>query len=72
MTNNTNNGELFCLLSSRKIAVLIRTAEGVVCYAGPGIQQEPAKAIAMARTDDVDWDKACREFRGAVESSNGG
>ncbi|WP_199930502.1 hypothetical protein [Sedimenticola thiotaurini] len=41
-----NDGELFCHLSSARIAELIRTAEGAVCYAGPGIQQEPAKAIA--------------------------
>ncbi len=45
MTNNMNNSELFCHLSSGRIAELIRTAEGAVCYAGPGIQQEPAKAM---------------------------
>lgn len=41
-----NNNELFCHLSSVRIAELIRTAEGAVCYAGPGIQQEPARAMA--------------------------
>lgn len=41
-----NHGELFCHLSSARIAELIRAAEGSVCYAGPGIQQEPAKAMA--------------------------
>lgn len=41
-----NQDELFCHLSSAGIAELIRTAEGSVCYAGPGIQQEPAKAMA--------------------------
>lgn len=40
-----NNSELFCHLSSGRIAELIRTTEGAVCYAGPGIQQEPAKAM---------------------------
>ena len=45
MTNNTNNSGLFCHLSSGIIAELIRTAKGAVCYAGPGIQQEPAKAM---------------------------
>lgn len=40
-----NNGELFCHLSSAGIAALIRSAEGSVCYAGPGIQQEPAQAM---------------------------
>ena len=41
-----NDGELFCHLSSSRIAELIRAAEGAVCYAGPGIQPEPAKAMA--------------------------
>lgn len=41
------NGDiLFCYLSSAQIAELILTAEGSVCYAGPGIQIEPAKAMA--------------------------
>lgn len=41
-----SQGELFYHLSSAGIADLIRTAEGSVCYAGPGIQHEPAKALA--------------------------
>lgn len=41
-----NQGELFCHLSSADIAELIRTAKGSVCYAGPGVQQEPANAMA--------------------------
>jgi hypothetical protein len=41
-----HDGDLFCHLSSTRIAVLIRAAEGAVCYAGPGIQLEPAKAMA--------------------------
>jgi hypothetical protein len=41
-----NNGELFCHLSSATIADLIQAAEGSVCYAGPGIQQKPAEAMA--------------------------
>ncbi|MGO8756285.1 MAG: hypothetical protein ACLQHK_13795 [Gallionellaceae bacterium] len=36
---------LFCILSSTKIAELIRSANRSVCYAGPGIQEEVAKAI---------------------------
>ncbi|RLJ21979.1 hypothetical protein DJ031_01750 [bacterium endosymbiont of Escarpia laminata] len=36
---------LFCHLSSGQIAELIRTAEGSVCYAGPGIQKGPALAM---------------------------
>lgn len=40
------NIELFRHLSSADIAELIRTAEGSVCYAGPGIQREPARAMA--------------------------
>lgn len=41
-----NQEELFRHLSSAGIADLIRTAEGSVCYAGPGIQPEPAEAMA--------------------------
>lgn len=41
-----NPEALFCHISSGTIADLIRTAEGFVCYAGPGIQTEPAKAMA--------------------------
>jgi hypothetical protein len=40
-----NQGELFCHLSSARIAELVRAAKGSVCYAGPGIQDEPAKAM---------------------------
>ncbi len=40
-----NNDTLFCHLSSDRIADLIRPAGGLVCYAGPGIQMEPAKAM---------------------------
>lgn len=41
-----NNGDLFCHLSSTRIAALIRAAKGTVCSAGPRIQPEPAKAMA--------------------------
>jgi len=41
-----NNDGLFCHLSSARIADLIRAAQSSVCYAGPGIQVEPAKAMA--------------------------
>lgn len=37
---------LFCTLDSARIAEVIRTVEQFVCYAGPGIQLEPAKAMA--------------------------
>jgi len=37
---------LFCSLDSRGIADIIRAGQRSVCYAAPGIQMEPAKAIA--------------------------
>lgn len=37
---------LFCALDSADIAQLICTAKHSVCYAGPGIQLQPAKAMA--------------------------
>ncbi len=37
---------LFRHLSSAAIADLIRGAKGAVCYAAPGIQKEPAEAMA--------------------------
>ena len=46
MTNSMNSSDLFCHLSSARIAELVRAARGSVCYAGPGIQIEPAKAMA--------------------------
>ncbi len=36
---------LFCTLSSPRIAQLIGSAQRIVCYAGPGIQVEPAQAM---------------------------
>lgn len=39
---------LFCSLDSLAIATAIRAAEHSVCYAAPGIQIEPAKAMAAA------------------------
>ena len=41
MSNPINSNELFCHLSSASIASIIRTAEGSVCYAGPGILKLP-------------------------------
>ncbi|MDW7774501.1 MAG: hypothetical protein SCH71_16575 [Desulfobulbaceae bacterium] len=38
----------FCHLSSRRIAEIIDKAEGPICYAGPGVQQEPAQAMVKA------------------------
>lgn len=43
-----NRNELFCHMSSKRIADLVRNAEGPICYAGPGIQLDPAKAMAEA------------------------
>ena len=37
---------LFCTLDSQCIADLIRAAERFVCYAGPGVQKAPARAMA--------------------------
>ena len=36
---------LFCHLSSNRISEIIRNAQEFVCFAGPGIQPEPAKAL---------------------------
>lgn len=41
-----NDDSLFCHLSSGRIADLISDAKCSVCYAGPGIQMEPAQAMA--------------------------
>lgn len=38
----------FCHLSSLDIAKMIGSAEGPVCYAGPGIQKVPAEAMVEA------------------------
>ncbi|MCX7111413.1 MAG: hypothetical protein NTX45_15055 [Proteobacteria bacterium] len=40
-----NTNTLFCTLTSVSIANFIGTAKAFVCYAGPGIQIEPAKAM---------------------------
>ena len=41
-----NNNQLYCHISSKRIAELIQQAKGSICYAGPGIQREPAKAMS--------------------------
>ena len=38
----------FCHLSSIRIAEIIATAQKLICYVGPGIQKEPADALADA------------------------
>ena len=38
----------FCHLSSSRIVEIINKADGPVCYAGPGIQLEPARAMVEA------------------------
>ena len=45
-----NTANLFCTLSSPLIAQLIANAQQIVCYAGPGIQVEPAQAMVEAAT----------------------
>ena len=40
-----NNNTLFCHLSSTRIAEMIRSSKHSVCYAGPGIQAEPADSM---------------------------
>jgi len=40
-----SNGVLFCNLTSKSIADFIRSARHSICYAGPGIQTQPAQAI---------------------------
>lgn len=39
---------LFCALDSEGVAALVRGAEHSVCYAAPGLQLEPARAMAGA------------------------
>lgn len=41
---------LFCTLDSQRIADLVRSAERFVCYAGPGVQELPAQAMAEVAT----------------------
>jgi len=43
-----NLDTFFCHLSSSRIVEIINEARGPVCYAGPGIQGEPALAMAEA------------------------
>jgi hypothetical protein len=43
-----NTDALFCLLSPKRIAELIRTAQRTVCYAAPGIQLDLAQAMVEA------------------------
>ncbi|MBC9868680.1 MAG: hypothetical protein F7O42_12520 [Opitutae bacterium] len=43
-----NNNPLYCHISSKRIAELIQQAKGSICYAGPGIQKEPAEALSEA------------------------
>ena len=40
-----NTDALFCLLSSQRIAELIRIAQQAVCYTVPGIRSEMAQAM---------------------------
>lgn len=40
-----NTANLFCTVSSFRIARLINSSQLIVCYAGPGIQAEPAQAM---------------------------
>jgi hypothetical protein len=51
-----NTTAIFCALSSRRIAGLIRDAEQRICYVAPGIQDEPAVALVelAARSPTVE------------------
>ena len=54
---------LFCSLDSIAIASAIRAAEHSVCYAAPGIQAEPAKAMAeVARRIGPELITVCLDF----------
>jgi len=44
-SKQVNGNAFFCHLSSVEIAEMIQTAKASVCYVGPGIQIEPAKAM---------------------------
>lgn len=56
-------GALFCSLDSTAIASLIRAAEHSVCYAAPGIQAEPAEAMAeVAGRIGADLITVCLDF----------
>ena len=57
------DGALFCNLTSDAIADAIRTAENSVCYAAPGIQIEPAKAMTeVARRIGPELLTVCLDF----------
>jgi hypothetical protein len=54
---------LFCSLDSAAIANDIRRAQYSVCYAAPGIQREPAKAMAeLARRIGPELITVCLDF----------
>ncbi|MGD0420639.1 MAG: hypothetical protein ABSA68_13850 [Xanthobacteraceae bacterium] len=56
-------GPLFCSLNSAGIAREIRKAKYSVCYAAPGVQQEPADAIAdVAKKIGPDLITVCLDF----------
>jgi len=58
-----NNYTLFCHLSSTRIAEMIRNAKHSVCYAGPGIQAEPADSMAtVARRLGPEMITVCVDF----------
>ena len=43
-----NFDTFFCHLSSMRIVGIIDDAKGPICYAGPGVQLEPARAMVKA------------------------
>src|SRR5262245_14339031 len=54
---------LFCSLDSISVARYIRTAQHSVCYAAPGIQQEPANAIVdVAKRIGPECINVCLDF----------
>jgi ribosomal protein S15P/S13E len=54
---------LFCSLSSKRIAELIKGAQQAVCYAGPGVQQVVAQAmVETANRLGVEMMTVCLDF----------
>lgn len=54
---------LFCNLSSKKIASKIQSAKSSICFAGPGLQLEPAKALVdVVRAIGPEMITVCLDF----------
>ena len=58
---------LFCTLDSGRIAGLIRSATRFVCYAAPGVQEEPAQAmVEVAERLGIEMVTVCLDFEEQV------